>query len=217
MTKSESIKEIAAALAKAQGAIKGAAKDRTNPHFKSQYADLASVWEACRAQLAANGIAVVQGVESEGQTVRVETTLAHSSGEWITSSLTLPVAQVTAQGVGSAITYGRRYGLSAMVGIAPTDDDDGEAASAPMQRPPVSSPAPAPAAANGNPPHVTAAWEMAKRVYGNAKDAAEPWKIAVASIIGHQRDAKSMTQAEALDVEAILKEKVNAPGDSIPF
>jgi hypothetical protein len=128
VTRSESTKEIAAALAKAQGAIKGAAKDRLNPHFKSAYADLASVWDACRAPLAANGIAVIQGVEADGGTVRVETMLAHASGEWMASTLTLLATPATPQGVGSALTYGRRYGLAAMVGIAP-EDDDGNAAS----------------------------------------------------------------------------------------
>jgi hypothetical protein len=128
VTRSESTKEIAAALAKAQGVIKGAAKDRLNPHFKRAYADLASVWDACRAPLAANGIAVIQGVEADGGTVRVETMLAHASGEWMASTLTLLATPATPQGVGSALTYGRRYGLAAMVGIAP-EDDDGNAAS----------------------------------------------------------------------------------------
>lgn len=208
MTRSESIAALAAALSKAQGAIRGAAKDRMNPHFKSAYADLASVWDACRTQLAANGIAVVQGVEAEGGTVRVETTLAHASGEWMSSVLSLTASPATPQGVGSAITYGRRYGLSSMVGIAP-DDDDGNAASEGAPLPPKPAPAPEKPApkADAKPPHIVHAWEMAKRVYG--PDAKAKWNAAVTSVIGPDRASGSLTQQEALDVEAIIAESQN--------
>ena len=130
MQRSESIANLTLALAKAQQRIKGAIKDRTNPAFKgSQYADLDSVWSACREPLAMAELAVFQPVETEADRVQVTTILAHSSGEWLSSTLTLTAMQATPQGIGSAITYGRRYGLSAMVGVAPTDDDDGNAAS----------------------------------------------------------------------------------------
>ncbi len=127
--RSASIATLAMALSKAQGEMEGAAKDSTNPHFKSKYADLASVWEACRKPLAKNGLAILQPVTADGQHVTVTTILAHSSGEWVSESLTMTAQQATPQAVGSTITYGRRYGLSAMVGIAP-EDDDGEAATA---------------------------------------------------------------------------------------
>jgi hypothetical protein len=126
--RSASIAALAAALAKAQGEMEGAAKGNTNPHFKSKYADLASVWDACRGPLAKNGLAVLQPVSADGARVTVTTILAHSSGDWIEESLTMTAQQNTPQGVGSAITYGRRYGLASMVGIAP-EDDDGNAAS----------------------------------------------------------------------------------------
>lgn len=126
---SASLAALAAALAKAQGEMDAAAKDSINPHFKSKYADLASVWDACREPLSKNGLAVLQPVSADGPNVTITTILAHSSGEWISESLTMTAQQNTPQGVGSAITYGRRYGLSSMVGIAP-DDDDGNAASA---------------------------------------------------------------------------------------
>jgi hypothetical protein len=131
MTKSESIAGLAAALAKAQGQMKGAIKDSANPFFKSKYADLASVVEAIRAAFSANGLSYIQTVEpSDKDEVRVETTLLHSSGEWISCGiLSLPVSKVDAQGYGSALTYARRYSLSAAVGVAP-EDDDGNAASA---------------------------------------------------------------------------------------
>ena len=127
MLRSESIAAIGAALAKAQAAMKPAVKDAKNPHFKSSYADLASVWDACRAHLTANEIAVVQSPHADGAHVTITTLLAHSSGEWIESALTLTARQSDPQSVGSAITYGRRYGLASMVGVAP-DDDDAEAA-----------------------------------------------------------------------------------------
>ena len=132
-TESPSIAALAAALAKAQGAIEGAAKDRTNPHFGAKYATLASCWDACRAPLAANGLAVVQRLAADKGMVSVETILAHSSGEWIRSTLTVPATKPDAQGIGSAVTYARRYSLSAMVGIAPDDDDDGTAAAHPAK------------------------------------------------------------------------------------
>ena len=131
MNKSESVAGLAAALAKAQGQMKGAIKDSANPFFKSKYADLASVVEAIRVAFSANGLSYIQTVEpSEKDEVRVETTLLHASGEWISCGvLSLPVSKVDAQGYGSALTYARRYSLSAAVGVAP-EDDDGNAASA---------------------------------------------------------------------------------------
>jgi hypothetical protein len=121
---------LARALAKAQGVMAGAARDKTNPAFKSRYADLASVWDACREPLSSNGLAVVQLVTAADKaSVTVETRLLHESGESVSSVLTMPVEKPTAQGVGSAITYARRYALSALVGVAPDDDDDGNAAS----------------------------------------------------------------------------------------
>ncbi len=128
--KSEQLNELAAALAKAQGKITGASKDKTNPAFMSKYATLDSCWEACREPLSANGLAVIQRVmEANRNFVSVETLLVHSSGQWVSQTVRLPVDKPTAQGVGSAITYARRYGLSAAVGVAPADDDDGNAAS----------------------------------------------------------------------------------------
>lgn len=129
MQQSETINELAAALAKAQGHIKGAAKDTNNPFFKSKYADLASVWEACRSALSDNGLSVVQTTAGDNaETVTVETQLNHSSGQWIRGSLTMKPTKADPQGMGSTITYARRYALAAMVGVAP-EDDDGNAGS----------------------------------------------------------------------------------------
>jgi hypothetical protein len=120
---SEQIGELAAALAVAQGKITGALKDSANPFFKSKYADLASVWDACRGPLSDNGIAVIQTTDVDDQGVVVVTTLAHKSGQWMRGKLRLMPKDSTPQGFGSAITYGRRYGLAAIVGVAQVDDD----------------------------------------------------------------------------------------------
>ena len=126
-----------AALAKAQGAIRGAEKDRTNPQFRQGYATLASVWDACRAALSANGLSVTQAtdVDAEGHVV-LRTTLCHASGGSVTGTYPVRPTQDTPQAHGSALTYARRYCLAAMVGVAP-EDDDGEAASKAPPRPDV--------------------------------------------------------------------------------
>jgi ERF superfamily protein len=130
--RSQSLAALAAALAKAQGEMAGASKDSLNPHFKAKYASLASVWDACRAALSKNGLSVLQPVRADGARVTVTTILAHNSGEWISEDLTVTAQSETPQGIGSALTYCRRYSLASMVGIAP-EDDDGEEASAEKQ------------------------------------------------------------------------------------
>lgn len=120
---SQEIGELAGALSKAQGAVHGAVKGAENPFFKSRYADLAQVWDACREQLASNNLAVIQTTEPHPDGVVVVTTLAHSSGQWIKGKLLVRPMKADPQAMGSAITYGRRYALAAMVGIAQVDDD----------------------------------------------------------------------------------------------
>ena len=141
MTRSDSIGNIAAALAKAQKAIKGAIKDAKNPHFNSRYADLESISEACRDPLADNEIAVVQSPSTpEAGLFGMVTMLAHSSGEWLQSDLlTVQARDAGPQAAGSCTTYLRRYQLAAMAGVAPADDD-AEAAEgrSRSQAPPVS-------------------------------------------------------------------------------
>lgn len=129
MNRSDSIKEIAGALHKAQKSIKAALKDSTNPHFKSKYADLSSVIDAVKQPLLDAGIVFTQGVHDAEGGVAIETMLLHTSGEWISSTLRIPATKQDAQGYGSAITYGRRYGLQAICGV-PAEDDDGNAATA---------------------------------------------------------------------------------------
>lgn len=126
---SEQIDQLATALSKAQGAMKSAAKSKENPFFKSHYADLPAVWEACRDALSKNGLAVIQTTQFDGTETWLETTLAHSSGQWMRSRYPVRPAKPDPQGLGSALTYSRRYALMAMVGVVAEDeDDDGEAA-----------------------------------------------------------------------------------------
>jgi hypothetical protein len=127
MNKSESIKELATALNKAQAAMQGAKKGATNPFFKSKYADLGSVINAMKEPFADNGLSYSQFPFMREGVVGVETILMHDSGEWITSELNLPMGKQTAQEAGSVITYARRYALQSIAGI-PSEDDDGNAA-----------------------------------------------------------------------------------------
>ena len=123
LTMSPEIGELAAALAAAQGEITGALKDSKNPFFKSSYADLASCWESCRAPLSKNGLAVIQTTQEAPEGVKVLTTLAHKSGQWIRGELPMKPVKNDPQGIGSCITYARRYALAAIVGLAQIDDD----------------------------------------------------------------------------------------------
>jgi len=124
---SAEIGDLVGALAKAQGAMTGAKKDSQNPFFKSNYADLAAVWDACREQLSKNDLAVIQTTEPAEVGVIVVTLLAHKTGQWIRGKLKVNPQKSDPQALGSAITYARRYSLAAVVGLAQVDDD-GEAA-----------------------------------------------------------------------------------------
>jgi len=132
MKHSESIAALAGALAKAQLQIEPASKNATNPHFRSHYADLASIWDACRGPLNTNGLSIVQ-FPCDGDVGRTGlcTMLLHSSGEYISEVVTTRSQKDDPQGLGSALTYLRRYALAAVVGVTATEDDDGNAASTP--------------------------------------------------------------------------------------
>lgn len=126
---SENLADLAAALCAVQGELKPAIKQADNPFFKSKYVDLPGVWEAIRPLLAKNGLSVVQTFTASADGPTIVTTLMHKSGQWVSSELFLKPAKSDPQGVGSAITYGRRYALAAMVGVVADEDDDGNAAS----------------------------------------------------------------------------------------
>lgn len=133
MLTSENLDALATALSAAQGEIKDASKDSVNPHLKSKYADLAEVLQTARPILSKFGLALVQGVaysvEGGAGQVHVTSRLLHKSGQWLESQISIPVVKQDAQGIGSATTYGRRYGASAIIGIS-QDDDDGESVKA---------------------------------------------------------------------------------------
>ena len=127
---SETIGKLAEALAKAQSEMKNAPFDQVNPHFKNKFASLAAVRDTVMPALSANGLALVQYTaikdDSEQRQLILYTRLIHSSGEYVTSEWPLPYTPAQPQQLGSALTYGRRYGLSALLSIASEADDDGE-------------------------------------------------------------------------------------------
>ena len=130
MQTSESIKNIAKAMAQFQSEVKNPSNTANNPFFNSKYAPLSDVLNLVRPILTKHGLSVLQSPSGDGEYITVTTLIAHESGEWIESDpLTLKADKATAQGAGSAITYARRYALSAMLGISSEDDDDGNYAS----------------------------------------------------------------------------------------
>lgn len=133
---SDDISALAKVLPKAQSAMGEVFKNANNPAFKSKYADLAAVVEAVLPALNASGIALLQPSAYDNGTgiVHVATMLMHESGQWMRCTLAMPLSKRDAHGVGSAVTYGRRFGLQAMSGVAPTDDDGNEAAKPQQER-----------------------------------------------------------------------------------
>lgn len=128
MNKSETIGKLATALSMAQPKIQGALKDSNNPFFKSKYANLESVMDACKGPLNEVGLSVSQVFDFQDGVDFLVTTLMHSSGEWYSGRMRLLYKDPTAQGMVAAGTYARRAGLAAICGVVQVDDD-GEAAS----------------------------------------------------------------------------------------
>jgi len=124
METSASIKELTSALVKVQGELKAAKKTSENPFYHHRYADLATVWELCRKPLSDNGLAIIQTTDEVGDKLILETLLCHTSGEWIKGKLPITPVKQDPQGIGSAITYARRYALCSIVGITSEDEDD---------------------------------------------------------------------------------------------
>ena len=129
MKKSDKIEQLASAMCKAQAEMGGAKKTAKNPFFKSNYANLEEVIHCIREPFANNGLSFMQFPIAAEDRAGVETIIMHSSGEWISNELLLKCSKIDPQGMGSAITYARRYGLQAAVGL-PSEDDDGNAATA---------------------------------------------------------------------------------------
>jgi hypothetical protein len=129
MQHSESITKLAVALVEAQAELTNVVESASNPFFKSMYAPLNTVIDHAKPVLTKHGLAIVQGNTPTENGVIVDTMLIHTSGEWIKSELNMPLAKNDPQGAGSAITYGRRYAYSAIIGISSGDDDDANSAS----------------------------------------------------------------------------------------
>ena len=123
MKMSETIAELATALSKAQGQIDDATKDGINPAFRSKYADLAAYRAVIREPLAVNDLSIIQLPRTRQGFVEVETILMHKSGEFVSETLEIPVPKFDAHGIGSGISYGRRYGLMSVLCLAAVDDD----------------------------------------------------------------------------------------------
>lgn len=126
MEKSESIKDLAAALCKFQGEVEKIKKEAKNPFFNSKYATLANILDVIRQPLANNGLSFVQMPQGENSLVTI---IMHVSGEWISGEYCMRPEKNTPQGMGSCITYQRRYALASVLGLNIDDDDDGNAAS----------------------------------------------------------------------------------------
>lgn len=123
MDMSVDIKNLAIALNKTQAIMKDAIKDTENDFFKSKYADLASVWLACREALTVNGLSVIQMPSNVDNKITLTTMLLHTSGEWMRESISIAPSKLDAQAAGSVISYLRRYSLAAFLGVAQIDDD----------------------------------------------------------------------------------------------
>lgn len=218
-SQSPSIAKLATALAKVQGVIEKASKDKNNLFFKAKYATLTGVWDACREHLSAHEIAVIQCPSSDGSAkVSVETTLVHSSGEWIRSAITLtamplkPGAGITPQSIGSAMTYARRYALASMVGITPDEDDDGNAASgrapraaAPRAAAPKPKPAPKPNAS------------QIKRLYTIATNSDWTHDHVHKMIENHGlKSTKDLTIAQYNDLVTLIERNPRTPAPKAP-
>lgn len=135
---------LATALVAAQTELRAITKDSTNPHFKSKFASLDTIIETVRPILAKNGLAIVQGMSAfENNVITVQSELLHVSGESIGTSVYVPLQKADPQGAGAALTYGRRFGISALLCLATDEDDDGNNASRQAARKPAATPRPA--------------------------------------------------------------------------
>ena len=194
MNRSDSIANLAKALALAQPHISNPALDAVNPHFRSRYATLAAHIAAVRAPLAAQGISVIQStrIDVPGAVV-VVTSLIHSSGEWLSSELALP-SGATPQTYGSALTYARRYALAALLGIVGDEDDDANAAT-PQAK---AKEAPVKAAPKAAPKAKPAEYET--RPQGSAlPEGYERFKVTSCEMLSGKESGKSYWKASLLD------------------
>lgn len=121
---SPDIKDLVTALAKAQGQMRPAVFNKVNPHFKNRYADFNAIIDSCREPLASNGLSVMQYCEYVGDKLMLVTQLCHTSGQWIKSYFPMNPESTKSQALGSALSYSKRYALSALLTIVSDDEDD---------------------------------------------------------------------------------------------
>ena len=220
MTEQTKHKGLYAALAAAQAEMGRALKDSNNPHFKSKYADLASVMDACMPALTRHGIAVLQPAHDEDGERFIKTIFVHGeSGESVECRVPLIVAKNDMQGYGSACTYARRYGLMGMAGIAP-EDDDGNAAS---KAPPKAADKPAEKPQEVSQHAIDAAKESLgrERTLGGLRQVFEglPASVKAHRDVINAKDLRKGELSEAEHDDAVKKEREPDPADqdSVPY
>jgi hypothetical protein len=210
---SPDIAKLCAALHTAQGQVSGVVKDAKNPHFKNRYATLEAVIEAAKPALQAHGLSFTQapGALVDGA-LEITTMLMHSSGQWLRSTLHVPLQKRDPQGVGSAITYGSRYALMAALGMPPVDDD----AEGAVDRSPPRTVAPAEPRAN-EPASPVQRDEQAARTYLlQARQRIEAMAQTEAELRnwwtsqGEARRFAGLTQTEVDDLRDLLSDRLEA-------
>jgi hypothetical protein len=234
LSMSLSVKALTGALIAVQTELPTLTKGKLNPFFKSKYAGLETVLPAALKVLTSHGLALVQTVGGDGQGGTTLTTiLLHESGEWISDTQPLLLVKVDPQSQGSAITYGRRYALMAMLGLVAEDDDDGQAASRQVEpRQTAEAPQPRARRAPAQPKPETAALEDGKStpaqgqaihrilsvLHGGDEQAQVETMQAVCpkAVVGTQVHTSDLTMREASEVIRELQPRKGPPAPPAP-
>lgn len=208
MKTSDGIGHVAEALAKAHTEISSIERDGKNPHFKSRYATLDQILESVRPILAKNGLIIVQSSDDGSEDhkyINVKSAVIHLSGQWIETSVQIPVSKNDAHGLGSALTYGRRYSLGALLAISTQEgDDDGNAAVASMRKPHLQAIASVTPASN-QPSLKDLAGKLLieiQRIYQNPKMVMSDAKDAFIAMYGENAQMTNETLTEAINTLA---------------
>lgn len=199
---SATVEAVSAALVACQGALRPAAKEANNPAFKTRYADLASVMDAIREPMLAAGLAINhQQLPGEAGRLYLRTVLRHKSGEFLACVTVMPLGKQDAHGMGSALTYARRYATAAMLGVV-QDDDDGNSAAAPA---PASRPAASQAPASAAPPPVPASKQQIDSIGKAIQEAGLSQERAQALMAGRYDGKTGRAQLTAIEAADLLK------------
>lgn len=219
MQHSDQVNELFTALSKALGEIESLPLNKTNPHFKSKYADLAVTIEKAKPALMKHGLMLIQAVENSGEMYVVESMITHSSGQWIKSAVSLILTKKDMQGLGSATTYAKRYAAQSLLFVAGDEDDDGNAASAAAPqngKPPPGKqtpPAKAPPAQKPPPPPQGPTQAQLKRLYAIGNGMQWPAdSIRVYSLAKVNRTPGKLSKAQ---YDKLCETLANAPYDDL--